>query len=102
LCGGQSDFLSPPLMRVGRMGGMPSAVDYDDGDLALALGERVAAGGEIGAQRSRGLYQLGVMHPDLARPAGRATGLDEQAIARLLLRCHFVIRDLGVASERRR
>jgi len=38
-----------------------------------------------GAQRSRGLHQLGVMHPDLARPAGRATGLDQKAIALLLL-----------------
>src|SRR5205814_558729 len=42
------------------------------------------------------------MHPDLARPAGRATGLDEKAIAFLLLRRHFVIRDLGVAAEGRR
>ena len=30
-------------MRVGRVGRMPFAVDDDDGDLALALGERVAA-----------------------------------------------------------
>src|SRR5882757_8180903 len=43
LFGGQSDFLAPPFMRIGRVGGMPFAVDDDDGDLALALGERVAA-----------------------------------------------------------
>jgi hypothetical protein len=54
LFGGQSDFLAPPLMRVGRVGRMPFAVDDDDGDLALE--ERVAAGVEIGPERSRGLY----------------------------------------------
>src|SRR5271169_4409545 len=44
LFGGQSDFLAPPLMRIGRVGGIPFAVDDDDGDLALE--ERVAAGVE--------------------------------------------------------
>ena len=81
---------------------MPFAVDDDDGDLALALGERVAAGVEMGPERSRGLYQLGVMHPDLARPAGRTTGLEQKAIAFLLLLRHLVIRNLGVAAEGRR
>src|SRR5689334_4969382 len=57
---------------------------------------------EIGPERSRGLYQLGVMHPDLARPAGRVTGLDQKAITLLLLLGHLVIRDLGVAAEGRR
>jgi hypothetical protein len=52
---GQSNLLAPPLMRVGRVGRMPFAVDDDDGDLALALGERVAAGVEMGPERSRGL-----------------------------------------------
>src|SRR5260370_21270070 len=102
LFGRQSYFLAPPLMRVGRVGRMPVAVDDNDGDLAFALGERVAAGVEIGPERSRGLYQLSVMHPDLARPAGRATGLDQKAIALLLFRRHLVIRDLGVAAEGRR
>src|SRR5580700_6345686 len=56
LFGGQPDFLASPLMRVGRVGRMPFAVDDDDGDLALALEERVAAAVEIGPERSRGLY----------------------------------------------
>src|SRR5437868_12558855 len=53
----------------------------------------------MGTERSRGLYQLRVMHPNLARPASRATGLDQKAITFLLLRRHLVIRDLGVAAE---
>src|SRR6478736_1203103 len=68
LVGGQPDFLTPPLMRVGGVGRMPFAVDDNDGDLAFALGERVAAGVEIGPEWSRGLQELWVMHPDLARP----------------------------------
>ena len=36
------------------------------------------------------------------RSAGRATGLDQKAIALLLLLGHLVIRDLGVAAEGRR
>jgi hypothetical protein len=63
---------------------MPFAVDDDDGGLTLALGERVAARVEIGPERSRGLHQLGVMHPDFTRPGGRATGLDQKAIALVL------------------
>src|SRR6202040_1340603 len=97
--GGQSNFLAPPLMRVGWVGRMPFAVDDDNRDLALALGERVAAGVEVGTERSRGLHQLGIMHPNFARAAGRPTRLDQKAIALLLLRCHLVIRDLGVAAE---
>jgi len=31
LFGGQSEFLAPPLVRVGRVGRMPFAVDDDDG-----------------------------------------------------------------------
>ena len=41
------------------------------------------------------------MHPDRARPAGRATRLDQKAIALLLLRRHLVIRDLREAAEGR-
>src|SRR5580704_16133812 len=55
----------------------------------------------MGAERSRGLHQLGVIHPDLARPAELTADLDQKAIALLLLRRHLVIRDLGVAAEGR-
>src|SRR6266566_8299262 len=55
LVGRQSDFLAAPLMRVGWVGGMPFAVDDADGDLALALRERVPAGVKMRAERSRRL-----------------------------------------------
>src|SRR5712692_7889743 len=86
-------------MRVGRVGRMPFAVDDDDGDLAFALAERIPAGVKMGAERRRRLYQLRVMHPDLAGAPGRATGLDQKTIALLLLRRHLVIGDLGVAAK---
>src|SRR6266481_3469790 len=63
LFGGQSDFLAPPFMRIGRVGRMPFAVDDDDGDLALALEERVPTRVEMRAERCRRLHQLGVVHP---------------------------------------
>src|ERR1700726_648185 len=78
---------------------MPFAVDDADGDLALALGKRVMAGMEMSAERSRGLRQLGVMDPDLARPANLTADLDQRAISLLLLRRHLVIGDLGVTAK---
>src|SRR5712671_5583568 len=99
LLGRQSDFLAAPFMRSGRVGGMPFAIDDDDRDLALALAERIAAGVEMGAERRRRLYQLWVVHPDLAWTAGRAADLHQKAITLLLLRGHLVIGDLGVAAE---
>src|SRR5216683_7859942 len=54
------------------------------------------------AERSRRLRQLGVVHPDLARPAHLAAGLNQRAIAFLLLRRHLVIGDLGIAAKSRR
>src|SRR6266478_778791 len=86
-------------MRVGRIGGMPFAVDDADGDLALALRERVPAGVKMCAERSCSLRQLGIVHPDLARPAHLAAGLDQRAIAVLLLRRHLVVRNLGIAAK---
>ena len=77
---------------------MPLAVDDDDGDLALTLGERVA-GPEISTQRPHHLRQPGVVHPDLVRPAERATGLDQRTITLLLLRRHLIVRNFGVAAE---
>jgi hypothetical protein len=55
-------------MRVGRAGRMPFAVDDDDGDLALALGERVAAWVEMGAEAftSLGLCTQIVLGPPAA------------------------------------
>src|SRR5437773_2081560 len=88
-------------MRGGRVRRMPLAVDDDDGDLALALAERIAAGVEMRAERRRRLYQLRVVHPDLARPAGGAADLHQKTIALLLFRRHLVIRDLGVTAESR-
>jgi len=78
---------------------MPFAVDDDNGDLALALAERVMAGVEMGAERPRGFRQFGVVHPDLARPADSAAGLDQRAVALLLFRRHPVIGDLGVTAK---
>src|SRR3984893_13975169 len=89
-------------MRGGRVSRMPFAVDDDDGNLALALGERVAAGMEMRTERRRRLHQFGIMHPDLARPAGGPPHLDQKAIALLLLRRHLVIGDLGIAAKSRR
>src|SRR5437763_9015515 len=60
------------------------------------------AGVKMAAERSYRLRQFGIVHPDLARPAQRSAGLEQRAIALLLLGCHLVIRDLGVAAERRR
>jgi hypothetical protein len=47
---------------------MPFAVDDTDGDLALAFGKGVIAWLEMGAERSRGLRQFGIVYPDLVRP----------------------------------
>src|SRR5207244_7794663 len=68
LIGWQPNFLAAPLMRACRVSRMPFADDNANRDLALAFGQRVMAGMEMGAERSRGLGQLGVMHPNLARP----------------------------------
>src|SRR3984893_17678255 len=57
LFGGQSDILASPLMRVGRVGRMPFAVDDDDDDLALE--ERVAAGGNRPRAEPRPLLAWG-------------------------------------------
>src|SRR5579862_7560826 len=65
LVGREADLLAAPLMRGGGVGRMPFAVDDDDGDLALALGQRISAGVEMRAQRRRRLYELWIMHPDL-------------------------------------
>src|SRR6266851_8884703 len=56
---------------------------------------------EMRPERPHHLRQLGVVHPDPARPAHLAAGLDQRAIAVLLLRCHPVIGDLGIAAEGR-
>ena len=72
---------------------MPLAVDDDDGDLALTLGQRVA-GPEISTQRPHHLRKPGVVHPDLVRPAERTAGLDQRAIS-LLLRRRAKLRQQG-------
>jgi hypothetical protein len=79
---------------------MPFAVDDDDGDLALALAQRIA-GAEMRAERPHHLRQLGIVHPDPARPGHLAAGLDQRAIAFLLLRRHPVIGKLGIAAKGR-
>ena len=71
---------------------MPLAVDDDDGDLALTLGQRVA-GPEISTQRPHHLRKPGVVHPD-PRPAERTAGLDQRAIS-LLLRRRAKLRQQG-------
>src|SRR3954452_20243229 len=86
-------------MRARRVCRMPFAVDNADGDLALALGKRVMPGMEMRAERSRSLRQLGVMDPDLARPAELTADLDQKAIALLLLRRHLLIADLAVTAK---
>src|SRR5215471_3161339 len=86
-------------MGGGRVGRMPFAVDDADGDLAFPFAERVVAGMEMGAERGRSLRQLGIVHPDLARPADLAAGLFHKAIALLLLCSHLVVRDLGITAK---
>src|ERR1044071_2673048 len=60
LVGRQPGRLGGALMRVGWVDRMPFAVDDDDRDLALALGERIA-GAEIGAERPDHLAPLGLV-----------------------------------------
>jgi hypothetical protein len=48
-------------VRVGRVGRMKRAGDDADGDLPLALAERVA-GAEMRPERPHHLRQLGVVH----------------------------------------
>src|SRR5580658_5199718 len=78
---------------------MKLAGDDADGDLALALGERVMAGMEMGAERPRDLRQLRIMHPDFARPGEPATALDHGAITLLLCWCHLLVGNLGITTE---
>src|SRR5580700_6184826 len=78
---------------------MKLAGDDADGDLALALGKRVLAGMEMGAERPRDLRQFRIMHPDFARPGKPATALDHGAIALLLCRCHLLIGNLGITTK---
>src|SRR5271166_6189159 len=101
LIGWQPNLLAAPLMRARRVSRMPFAVNDADCDLALAFGQRVVAGMEMSAERRRCFGQLGVMHPDLARPADLTTGVDHKAIALLLLRRHLFIGDLDVTAEGR-
>ena len=63
----QPGRLAGTLMRIGWVGRMPFAVDDHDGDLALALAQRIA-GAEIGAERPHYFHELGVVHIDLVRP----------------------------------
>ena len=78
---------------------MKLAGDDADGDLALALGEGVTAGVEMGAERPRDFRQLRIVHPDLARPGEPAAALDHGAVALLLLRRHLFIGDLSVTTK---
>src|SRR5271169_5678775 len=87
-------------MRVRRVDRMPSAGDDDDGNLALALAERIA-GAKMRAKRAGDRRQLRVVHPDLGWPGQAAAALDQPAISLLLLRRHPIVRDLGVTAEGR-
>src|SRR5438067_7606160 len=89
-------------MRRGRVSRAPLARDDDDRDLAFALGQRVMAGVKMAAERSYRLRQPGIVHPDLARPAQGAAGLEQRVIALLLLGRHLVIGNLGIATKGRR
>ena len=100
LVGRQPHFLAAPLMRRGRVGRTPFAVDDDDGDFALA--ERIVAGVKMAAVRRRDLRQLRVVHPNLVGSAERPAGFDREPVALLLLGGHLVIGDFGVAAEGRR
>src|ERR1700734_4036315 len=85
-------------MGVGWIDRMPLAVDDDDGDLALTLGQRVA-GPEISTQQPHHLRKPGIVHPDLVRAAERTTNLDQRAITLLLRRRHLIVRNFGVPAE---
>src|SRR5215471_18802646 len=78
---------------------MKLAANDADSDLALALAERIA-GAEMRPERPHHLRQLGVVHIDLVRAGQPTACLDQRAIAFLLLRRHFIIGNLGIASER--
>ena len=78
---------------------MKLAGDDADGDLALALAERIA-GAEMRPERPHHLRQLGVVHIDLVRAGQPPARLDQRAIAFLLLGRHLIIGNLGIASER--
>src|SRR5262245_17312006 len=62
LGGRQPDFLGVPLMRGRRIGRMPVAGDDADGNLALALAERVAALLEMRAEWARDFRKLRIVH----------------------------------------
>src|SRR5690349_1225089 len=66
--GGQSNFLAPPLMRVGWVGRMPFAVDDDNRDLALALGERVPPGWKWAPSGAEAFTSLGLCTQILLGP----------------------------------
>src|ERR1700737_1292784 len=98
LVGRQPRRLAGTLMRIGRVGRMPFAVDDDDGDLALAFAQGIA-GAEISSERPHYLHELGVVHIDFVRSGQAPARLDQRAIAFLLLRRHLVVGDLGIAAE---
>ena len=100
LGGRQTRRLPRALVRIGRVDRMPLAVDDDDGDLALALAQRIASA-EIGTQRPHHLGQLGVVHPDPVRPAQLAARFDQRSVALLLFRRHPVGGNLGIAAKGR-
>src|SRR6185503_17639781 len=100
--GGQADLHATLLVRGGGISRMPSAVDDEDRDLALALRQRGLARREVLSERRRRVDQLRVVHPHLVGPGQPAARtVDEEAVSFALLRRHPVDGNLGIASERR-
>jgi hypothetical protein len=54
------------------------------------------------AETAKSFGRWSSKHPNLARPAGRATGLDQKAIPLLLFRRHLVIGNFSVTAKGRR
>src|SRR4029450_13687475 len=86
---------------MGGLGRVDPGTDDADGDLTLPLAQRVA-GAEVRPERPHHVGQLPVVDIDLIRAGQPAAGLHQPLIRVLLLGSHLVVRDLGVASERRR
>src|SRR5271156_2926019 len=88
------------VVRVNRKRRVPLAENDADGDLPLALGERVIRWMKMVRQRRHRRGEVRIVDPDLRRPLELAPlCLCEDPIALLLLGSHLVIWSLGVPPE---
>src|SRR5262245_35927047 len=78
---------------------MPVACDDADGDLALALAQRVAAWLKMSAESADDPGELWIVGPDLDRARQAPAPRHDGVVCTLLLRTHSVVGDFGIASE---